>query len=115
MPPPLLLAVCDNITEVFHDVMTNPYEPPEATESTPELTAIIGWKPPVIGCGAGGCLIPTLLFIVCLVFGDIGGPLFWPILAVFLAVVGFVVGSACSLGTYAIKRLNSNRVDRNAG
>ncbi len=46
-----------------------------------------------MGCGMGGCLLPILLFLTCAVFlGDTGGPLFWPIIAVPLGILGMVAG-----------------------
>lgn len=54
-----------------------------------------GWRraAPVLGCGVGGCLLPILFLLFCAaVFHDIGGPLFWPMLAMPLAVIGFLVG-----------------------
>lgn len=44
------------------------------------------------GAVTGGCLLPVLLFIAAAASGDTGGPLFWPILCVFLGIIGFVVG-----------------------
>ena len=54
-------------------------------------------QPPVrnaalIGCGLGGCLAPVVLFLACAVFGDTGGPLFWPIVAVPLGLLGMMIG-----------------------
>jgi hypothetical protein len=45
------------------------------------------------GAVSGGCLLPILLFIVAAFLGDTGGPLFWPILALFLGIVGGCVGT----------------------
>ena len=48
---------------------------------------------PLIGCGVGGCLLPILLFLFCvIVLKDAGGPLFWPIIAVPLGLIGLGVG-----------------------
>ena len=45
------------------------------------------------GCVSGGCLLPFVLCVACgVLFGDIGGPLFWPIIAVPLGMVGMVIG-----------------------
>jgi len=54
-----------------------------------------GWRgfAPVLGCGIGGCILPFLLLLFCLiVFNDAGGPLFWPIIAVPMALVGLLIG-----------------------
>jgi hypothetical protein len=48
---------------------------------------------PIIGCVTGGCLAPFLLFLFCsLVLRDTGGPLFWPIIAVPLGLIGLGIG-----------------------
>ena len=58
--------------------------------STPKKTGI---EAPALGCGVGGCLIPLLLFIFGLfVMNDIGGPLIWPMLSVFLGTIGLIIG-----------------------
>ena len=44
------------------------------------------------GAATGGCLAPIFLFFVAAALGDTGGPLFWPILAVFLGLIGLVLG-----------------------
>ena len=44
------------------------------------------------GAATGGCLAPVLLFFLAAALGDTGGPFFWPILAVFLGLVGLVGG-----------------------
>ena len=41
----------------------------------------------------GGCLLPLLLFIVACFMGDIGGPFFWPLFALFAAVLGYAIGT----------------------
>lgn len=43
------------------------------------------------GAFTGGCLLPVLLFFIAAALGDTGGPLIWPILAVFLGVIGLVI------------------------
>ena len=61
--------------------MINPYEPPESDEGRgverPDTErSKTGNAAPFVGCGVGGCLVPLLLFIACMVFlGDPGGPL----------------------------------------
>jgi hypothetical protein len=65
-------------------------QPPEADAARKE-----GWRgfAPVIGFGFGGCLIPFLLFLFCFgVLHDTGGPLFWPIIAAPMAIIGLVIG-----------------------
>lgn len=48
---------------------------------------------PLIGLVVGGCVIPVLLFVFCLVvLRDTGGPLFWPLIAVPMASIGLFVG-----------------------
>ena len=48
-----------------------------------------------VGCVAGGCAIPLLLFVLCLFAADgLGGPLFWPLIAVELGLFGFATGTA---------------------
>jgi hypothetical protein len=44
-----------------------------------------------LGCG---CLIPLLIFIIAAITGDVGGPLFWPILMIFTGSVGAALGTA---------------------
>jgi hypothetical protein len=54
-----------------------------------------GWQnfAPLLGCGVGGCFIPLLLFLFCGLFlHDTGGPLFWPMIAVPLAIIGLGIG-----------------------
>jgi hypothetical protein len=50
-----------------------------------------------IGCVSGGCLLPLLLLILAFFMArnaaDLGGPLFWPILAGAGAAFGFVVAT----------------------
>jgi pilus assembly protein TadC len=53
------------------------------------------WPEPLLGCAIGGFLIPLVLFIYCVVvLRDVGGPLFWLIIAIPLGLVGFAVGFA---------------------
>ena len=53
---------------------------------------------PLIGCAVGGCLIPFLLSIFCLlVLKDIGGYLFWPFIAIPMALIGGVIGYGINL------------------
>ena len=53
---------------------------------------------PLVGCAVGGCLIPFLLFIFCLlVLNDVGGYLFWPFFAIPLALIGGVIGYVIKL------------------
>jgi hypothetical protein len=46
-----------------------------------------------IGCAVGGIAIPIALLVVASCFGDTGGPLLWPVLAVLLGGLGLLVGS----------------------
>jgi hypothetical protein len=56
------------------------------------------WPEPVIGLAVGGVVVPGLLFIYCLkVLRDIGGYLFWPLIAVGLGSVGFMLGFAVNV------------------
>ena len=45
------------------------------------------------GAATGGCFVPAGLFIVTAALGDTGGPLFWPMLAVPLAIGGYAIGT----------------------
>ena len=77
--------------------MINPYQPPESEPNEgAEPPEGEGPKPgnsaPAVGCGVGGCLIPTLLFIACAIAGDTGGPLIWPFFAVVFGVIGMIIG-----------------------
>lgn len=49
------------------------------------------------GAIRGGCLVPAVLFVVvCYTAGkrgDIGGPLFWPLLALLGAALGYAIGT----------------------
>ena len=48
---------------------------------------------PLIGCGVGGCLLPCVLMLFfAIVYNDIGGPLFWPIIAIPLGALGWAIG-----------------------
>lgn len=47
---------------------------------------------PLIGFAGGGCLLPLILFLICAIQGDTGGPLFWPFIAIPLGLVGMIVG-----------------------
>jgi hypothetical protein len=42
-----------------------------------------------LGCG---CLVPLILFTIAAISGDVGGPLFWPVLMLFTGSVGSVLG-----------------------
>ena len=47
-----------------------------------------------VGCVAGGCALPLLLFILCLFVADgPAGPLFWPLIAFELGLFGFAGGT----------------------
>jgi hypothetical protein len=46
----------------------------------------------VVGSLGGGCLVPLILFIFAAISGDVGGPLFWPILMLFTGSVGAALG-----------------------
>ena len=45
-----------------------------------------------LGVGAGGCLLPILLLAITAALGDTGGPLFWPLISIPLALIGLGVG-----------------------
>lgn len=48
----------------------------------------------LLGGVIGGCLIPLgLLLFAALVLRDTGGPLFWPLLAIPLGLIGLAVGA----------------------
>jgi hypothetical protein len=42
-----------------------------------------------LGCG---CLVPLVLFSIAAISGDVGGPLFWPILMLFTGLAGAALG-----------------------
>ena len=46
----------------------------------------------LIGAGAGGCLRPALLLGLAAALGDTGGPLFWPLISIPLALIGPAIG-----------------------
>jgi len=50
-----------------------------------------------MGCVSGGCLLPLLLLILAFIMAknaaDLGGPLFWPILAGMGGTVGFAAAT----------------------
>jgi hypothetical protein len=72
--------------------MTEPYSPPEHGSDDGREPRKVGFAAPAIGCGVGGCLLPILLFIVCALLGDTGGPLIWPMAAVVFGGIGLLVG-----------------------
>lgn len=41
----------------------------------------------------GGCLLPSVLFLIAAAQGDTGGPLFWPVLALGLGFLGLILGT----------------------
>jgi len=50
---------------------------------------------PLIGCGVGGCLLPCVLMLFfAIVYNDIGGPLFWPVIAIPLGAIGSAIGQS---------------------
>lgn len=73
----------------------NPYLPPKHGEDPPAAPEKrkAGHSAPLIGCGLGDCLLPILLFFACaILWGDTGGPLIWPIIAVPLGIAGLIGG-----------------------
>jgi len=58
------------------------------------------------GCFAGGYGVPTLIVIGLLIAGvdDVGGVLFWPIVAVTSGVIGAIAGLFVSLLIAACKK-----------
>lgn len=71
----------------------NPYKAPESTgavEDAPKRRHAAGCVRGSLGCG---CVVPLLLFVAAALSGDVGGPLFWPIIAVFGAIVGGIIGA----------------------
>jgi hypothetical protein len=72
--------------------MTDPYLPPGHDPGDEIKPRKAGNAAPLIGCGLGGCLLPILLFLACAIAGDTGGPLFWPIIAVPLGIMGLISG-----------------------
>jgi hypothetical protein len=45
-----------------------------------------------LGAGTGGCLLPGVFFLIATALGDIGGPLFWPLISIPLGLIGLAVG-----------------------
>jgi hypothetical protein len=45
-----------------------------------------------LGAAAGGCLFPLILLLIAAALGDTGGPLFWPIISIPLALIGLALG-----------------------
>jgi hypothetical protein len=69
---------------------TNPYTSPATP--VPDQAGrryMVGCMRGTFGCG---CLVPLVLFVIAAVSGDVGGPLFWPILMIFTGSVGAVLG-----------------------
>src|SRR5688572_8878022 len=47
----------------------------------------------VVGAGIGGCLLPVVLFLFAgVALRDTGGPLFWPLIGIPLALTGLALG-----------------------
>ncbi len=65
------------------------YAPPVAGVGTPvQRQKTYGCR----GAGIGGCLVPFVLLMIAAASGDIGGPLFWPIIAFPLGILGMIIG-----------------------
>ena len=78
--------------------VADPYAPPATTSESSPKRPKPSCLPPAVGCGFGGCLLPTAGFLFCaLILNDIGGPLFWPIIAGFSGFCGAFVGMIYSL------------------
>jgi hypothetical protein len=45
------------------------------------------------GCLSGGCLLPLLFLVFAIAAGDMGGPLFWPLISIVGAILGIVLGT----------------------
>ena len=69
------------------DLYATPKNPPRQGEGMPPAGC-----EPLAGCGIGGCLVPFLLMIAAGAGGDMGGPLFWPIIATPLGLIGMALG-----------------------
>jgi len=85
-------------------LMSDPYESPTSQPDPAPPTAKSGCRAPVVGCLSGGCVIPIALFLLAAFSGDVGGPLIWPMLSVFLGVVGMVV----EIGYRLVKKMVSS-------
>ncbi|MBB5032477.1 putative lipid-binding transport protein (Tim44 family) [Prosthecobacter vanneervenii] len=69
----------------------NPYQPPQAPAPTaPPRNRLTGCMRGSLGCG---CFIPFVLFLIAGLSGDLGGPLFWPLLVLVGTVVGAAIGT----------------------
>jgi hypothetical protein len=87
-----------------HPTPTLDYQSPHALPVKEPMSD--GCAGGLIGAGSLGCMLPLLLALYCgVVLGDMGGPLFWPILVVFGSVVGLVIGAiiGLSVGMYRKK------------
>jgi uncharacterized RDD family membrane protein YckC len=70
---------------------------PESSSSESQIDRRY-WPEPIVGLIIGGMVVPSLLFIYCLmVLRDVGGYLFWPVIALGLGCVGFTLGFALNL------------------
>jgi hypothetical protein len=60
-----------------------------------QLKALLGC---LAGGFAGGCLIPTVFFIICaIIYNAVGGPGFWFIVVVLGAIAGALLGATVGL------------------
>ncbi|SHI48095.1 hypothetical protein SAMN02745181_0219 [Rubritalea squalenifaciens DSM 18772] len=72
--------------------MSNPYEAPGTQEEAVSKVKGKARNAPLVGCFSGGCLIPLVLFVICLIAGDVGGPLVWPLFCIVFGVFGLILG-----------------------
>lgn len=72
--------------------MIDPYSPPPTLPEHNVSASKSGNSAPLVGCLSGGCLMPTVLFLLAAFFGDTGGPLIWPMLAIVLGALGAFLG-----------------------
>ncbi|GAA5496477.1 hypothetical protein Rhal01_02661 [Rubritalea halochordaticola] len=72
--------------------MSNPYEPPESEQGELSPGVEVAKHAPLIGFLCGGCLLPSVVFLLCLLGGDVGEPLFWPVLAALTGSLGGLAG-----------------------
>jgi hypothetical protein len=79
---------------VFAVVILSMDNPPKSPPSPVEPKPRSRWSFGCAGAAGGGCLVPMVLFFIAAAMGDVGGPLFWPIICVPLALIGFATGMA---------------------
>jgi len=76
--------------------MIDPYLPPKTEGNEGEIIedSTLEIKRAAKGCAIGGCLIPILLLIICVIFlGDIEGILIYPLIGFPMGLIGMAIGA----------------------